>query len=178
MSTDSRYPPRMTRTELRRAAPWWERTLYVLAFLWFAVFLLLMELFAHAPDAWRGQTTSRLSDIAIFVAMVGFPLDVAAFALAAWRRQPALWRDALRLWSTRPFLLASGVLYASLAWMVVGESFSGQAGFGFPAPPRIALVLFFVALGLVLVAGVLVLPEYAVRAARAKRANGTQGRQP
>jgi hypothetical protein len=124
--------------------------------------MLLTELHEHIPDVWPAVTSLQLLSVSGYLAVVWFPVIMAAYGLVTWRRQPELWHDLLQMWSMRLCLVGTTITYAYMLWATVVGLLIGPEQ-PFPAPPLIALVPFIVAFGLVLVACVLVVPEVVVR---------------
>jgi hypothetical protein len=181
MHTDERTPVHITPSALRavwRAAPWWERVIYVLAMLLTALVVLLQQLTDHFPAVWRWEMNPRFGDLGIYLELVWFPVFLAAVVFGLGRQAPSSWRDLWQLWSMRMILIGSSVLYAYLVWYWgIQPLLFGPDAF-LPHLPTLADVPLFAGCALLLVGMLLAAPELIVRTVRAKRAQGMEGPQP
>jgi hypothetical protein len=157
---------------LWRSFPWWERVVYVLAVLLFLPVFCLEVLTEHLQAQWHGQVhwilIQRLLQIDLLLLTACAPFLVAAGMLAMRRWRPETWRDVRRLWSLRAVLVGLGVLLAVSAWDTVVELATPPDQLP-PNLPSFPDVLAIAAGGLVLVGGMLGVPEVIVRLSRAQR---------
>jgi hypothetical protein len=158
--------------ELWRPLPWWERVVYVLAALLFALAVLTTELSDHAfghPIGWgEWGTWNRLVEISILLLAVCYPVGVATCCLALRRWSPEYWRAFRRSWGIRAVLVGFSVLYGFAGWdSAVG--LATPAGRIPPTTPTWLGVLVIAAVGLAIVGGVVAGPEISWRMSLAKR---------